>query len=89
MILATTSEFYDFVERNKQNIEGVRVTSCKEVGFNDMEGTQYEYGVKIIAKKGWGNKQIKVSINSSYLEESELSDTDFLKEYIENLAILY
>ena len=88
MILATTSEFYDFIEHNKQWIEGVRVTSCQEVGFNDMEGTKYEYGVKIITKQGWKNKQIKVSINSSYLEISELSDTDFLKEYIENLAIL-
>lgn len=73
----TLQEVYNFISQNKKVIEQSYVTSITQLNFNDMEGYSYQINVKVITKKGYKNKLLKVLTNSTYIEDFETDENDF------------
>lgn len=53
----------DFAEK----IDDVKITHFERFGFTEMEGYQYQINFKIVTKKGYHNKLVKVLTNSTYI----------------------
>jgi len=71
---------YNFVEDNKELIESVELMSVSDpYGFNDMEGYHSDIRLKVVTVKGYKNKFLVFTINSSYLD----NDTDTFEKYAE------
>ena len=69
---------YNFVENNKELIESVELMSVSEpYGFNDMEGYHADIRLKVVTVKGYKNKFLEFTINSSYLD----NDIETFKDY--------
>lgn len=66
-------------------IDYAKVTNIKPIGFNTLEGNKYICNVKVIAKKGYKNKLLSFTINSTYLDDSltEIS-IGALNKYLNN-----
>lgn len=63
-------DFNDFVNKNYELIDGIKLTSLKNIGFNDMEGRQWQANYKILTLNGYKNKLLKVYFNDSYLDDN-------------------
>lgn len=75
----------NFVENNKELIESVELMSVSEpYGFNDMEGYHADIRLKVATVKGYKNKFLEFTINSSYLD----NDTKTFEDYAENCLII-
>ena len=71
---------YNFVEDNKELIESVELMSVSDpYGFNDMEGYHANIRLKVVTVKGYKNKFLEFTINSSYLD----NDVDTFEKYAE------
>ena len=71
---------YKFVENNKELIESVELMSVSDpYGFNDMEGYHSDIRLKVVTVKGYKNKFLEFTINSSYLD----NDIDTFEKYTE------
>lgn len=76
----TEKTVYNFVENNKELIESVELMSVSEpYGFNDMEGYHADIRLKVVTVKGYKNKFLEFTINSSYLD----NDVQTFKDYAE------
>lgn len=76
----TEKAVYNFVENNKELIESVELMSVSEpYGFNDMEGYHADIRLKVVTVKGYKNKFLEFTTNSSYLDY----DMESFKDYAE------
>ncbi|HFI0151348.1 TPA: hypothetical protein ACGO3A_002234 [Streptococcus suis] len=67
-------------------IKSFKVTSIKELYWNDMEGQNYQINIKMITEDGYKNKLLKVLTNSSYLEDFEGDNlAEELEDYFNGL----
>lgn len=78
--MISTNDFYNFINKNYDLIDDTKLTSVKNIGFNYMEGYQWQANYKIITKKQYKNKLLKVYFNDSYL------DGETPQEYAEHLT---
>lgn len=67
---------YNFMEENKDKIEGFKITHFEKVGFNEMEGGIYQINAKVITTEKYRNKLIKILTNSTYLEDFYNDEVD-------------
>ena len=72
----------DFAEK----IDEVKITRFERFGFNVMEGGQYQINFKIVTKKGYQNKLVKVLTNSTYLEDYGNNDNEIKANLIDLLS---
>lgn len=68
---------YKFMSGNKELIKDFKITSFKQVSFNNMEGYIYQLNIKIVTIDGYKNKLLKVVTNSTYLDEMGETIKDF------------
>lgn len=66
----------NFIEGNGKVIAGVKCTSLNKNGFNDMEGTQWIVGIKILTTKEYRNVQFSWFTNSTYIDDYYLDNND-------------
>lgn len=59
---------YKFMSENKELIKDFKITSFKQVSFNQMEGYIYRLNIKLTTIDGYKNKLLKVVTNSTYLD---------------------
>lgn len=83
----------DFIYRNSNVIDSVKVTKVVTNGFNDMEGMNYLVNIKILTSDKYRNKFIQLATNSTYTQDLEeyypYDDTmDYLK-YLKNALTDY
>lgn len=77
----TEKAVYNFVENNKELIKSVELMSVSNpYGFNDMEGYHSDIRLKVITVKGYKNRFLEFTINTSFLE---FADCDSFKDYAE------
>ena len=67
--------------KNKDKINAVRITSIKRYSFNDIEGNKFVCGLKVFTNEKYKNKLLQFDINTSYCDTDLPSIT---KEYLEN-----
>lgn len=80
----TEKTVYNFVESNKELISSVELMSVSDpYGFNTMEGYHADIRIKVVTVKGYKNKFLEFTINSSYLD----NDTKTFEDYAENCLI--
>ena len=80
----TEKAVYNFVENNKELISLVELMSVSDpYGFNDMEGYHADIRLKVVTVKGYKNKFLEFTINSSYLD----NDTKTFEDYTENCLV--
>jgi len=62
---------YTFLEKKGtvDIVDQVRVTSITKVGFNDMEGIQWQINVKLITNPKYKNKLLRVVTNSTWTDD--------------------
>ena len=76
----TEKAVYNFVENNKELISSVELMSVSEpYGFNDMEGYHADIRLKVVTVKGYKNKFLEFTTNSTYL----INDIQTFKDYAE------
>lgn len=76
----TEKAVYNFVENNKELIKSVELMSVSDpYGFNDMEGYHADIRLKVVTVKGYRNKFLEFTTNSSYLND----DAETFKDYAE------
>lgn len=68
---------YKFMSENKELIKDFKITSFKQVSFNQMEGYIYRLNIKLTTIDGYKNKLLKVVTNSTYLDEMGETIKDF------------
>ena len=68
---------YKFMNENKELIKDFKITSFKQVSFNQMEGYIYRLNIKLTTIDGYKNKLLKVVTNSTYLDEMGETIKDF------------
>lgn len=80
----TEQAIYEFIENNKDLIKSVDLMNVSEpYAFNDMEGYHADIRLKVVTVKGYKNKFLEFTINSSYLD----NDTKTFEDYAENCLI--
>ena len=80
----TEKTVYNFIENNKELIESVELMSVSDTqGFNNMEGYRADIRLKVVTVKGYKNKFLEFTINSSYLD----NDIKTFEDYAENCLI--
>ena len=80
----TEKSVYNFVESNKELISSVELMSVSDpYGFNDMEGYHANIRLKVVTVKGYRNKFLEFTINSSYLD----NDVQTFEDYADNCLI--
>ena len=88
----TEKTVYNFVESNKELISSVELMSVSDpYGFNDMEGYHADIRLKVVTVKGYRNKFLEFTINSSYLDygmETFEDYADACLDTISNLLLL-
>ena len=62
-------DVFDCMTNFAKKIDDVKITRFEHFGFNEMEGYQYRINVKIVTKKGYKNKLVKVLTNSTYVDD--------------------
>lgn len=77
----TFNSICEWINKNQEYINAIRVTSIVKNGFNNIEGTRFVVGIKIFTIDGYKNKQFQTLINTSYCDEDLPSIT---KEHLEN-----
>lgn len=70
-------DVYKFMSNNKELIKDFKITSFKQVSFNQMEGYIYRLNIKLTTIDGYKNKLLKVVTNSTYLDEMGETIKDF------------
>lgn len=80
----TQQAIIDFLQKqeNTKRIKGVKVTSVKAFGFNQMEGTEYQTNLKVMLIEG-GYRLIPIYSNSNYHDETPTVETE--QEYWETV----
>lgn len=77
----TENTVYNFVENNKELIKSVELMSVSDpYDFNNMEGYHADIRLKVVTVKGYKNKFLEFTINSSYLDY----DIETFKDYAES-----
>jgi hypothetical protein len=71
------------IVQNKATLDGVKVTSIKEIGFNSMEGTQYQVGIKLFGIKGYKDMLFSWFTNSSWLDDYYVNGSEDTEESTE------
>ena len=80
----TEKTVYNFVESNKELISSVELMSVSDpYGFNNMEGYHADIRLKVVTVKGYRNKFLEFTINSSYLD----NDTKTFEDYAEKCLL--
>ncbi|MFT8556589.1 hypothetical protein [Liquorilactobacillus hordei] len=80
-----------FIERNGKIITGVKCTSLRENGFNDMEGTQWVVGIKVFTIEKYRNVQFSWFTNSTCIDDYYLDNNknptnkEFKNSVMENI----
>lgn len=77
----TFNSICEWIYKNREYINAIRVTSIVKNGCNNIEGTRFIVGIKIFTIDGYKNKQFQTLINTSYCGEDLPSIT---KEHLEN-----
>lgn len=75
--MLTLDTVYQFMSENKELIKDFKITSFKQVSFNQMEGYIYRLNIKLTTIDGYKNKLLKVVTNSAYLDEMGETIKDF------------
>lgn len=77
----TIEALYDFLGSYKAYIEKIKVTKLEVADFNEMEGYQWYFNVKVFLENG-KSKLVKIHSNSTYMEDftSELENEVPTKE---------
>lgn len=60
-----------FFNTDGDKINEVKVTSFNRIGFNEMEGSLYDFNIKIFTTDKYKNLFLNVETNSSWLEDCE------------------
>ena len=84
----TEKSIYNFVNNNRDKIEDIKIMNVsKPYGFNSMEGYHSDIRLKIETVKGYRNMFVEFTINSTYLELSEDTETfdNYANLFVENL----
>lgn len=83
------TEIAQWLSKYSDKIEYVKVTRFENVSFNEMEGNNYNYNLKIVTVDGYKNKLWKDnSTNSSYFDWYGLDESkEGLQEYFDNALI--
>ena len=83
----TEQAVYNFVENNKKLIESVELMSLSEpYGFNNMEGYHVDIRLKVVTVKGYKNKFLEFTINSSYLDYGMETFKDYAEACLDILS---
>lgn len=73
---STLDDTATFLQKNAKLIEGVKVTRLDVGQFNNMEGYQYDFNLKVTTVDGYKNKLINVHTNSSWVQDLYEYDDD-------------
>lgn len=60
-----------FFNTDGDKINEVKVTSFNRIGFNEMEGSLYDFNIKTFTTDKYKNLFLNVETNSSWLEDCE------------------
>lgn len=62
---------YTFLEKKGtvDIVNQVKVTSITKVGFNDMEGIQWQINIKLVTNPKYKNKLLRVVTNSTWTDD--------------------
>lgn len=77
---------FDCINDFAEKIDEVKITHFERFGFNEMEGYQYRINFKIVTKKGYQNKLVKVLTNSTYVEDYGDNDNEIKDNLIDLLS---
>lgn len=86
----TLNALLNFLFDFNQNIESLKVTKLEITDFNDTEGYQWYFNVKILLING-KSKLIKIHTNSTYMDgftndlENEIATKETLTEWLQEL----
>lgn len=65
------NQICNFIVKNPELIENVKVTKAEKIGFNEMEGNEYLVNLSVTTKEGYKNRRLKMLTNSSYVDDFE------------------
>ena len=83
----TEKAVYNFVENNKELISLVELMSVSDpYGFNDMEGYHADIRLKVVTVKGYKNKFLEFTINSSYLDYGMETFEDYADACLDTIS---
>ena len=83
----TEKTVYNFVENNKELISSVELMSVSNpYGFNDMEGYHADIRLKVVTVKGYRNKFLEFTINSSYLDYGMETFEDYADACLDTIS---
>ena len=83
----TEKTVYNFVESNKELISSVELMSVSDpYGFNDMEGYHADIRLKVVTVKGYRNKFLEFTINSSYLDYGMETFEDYADACLDTIS---
>lgn len=83
----TEKTVYNFVESNKELISSVELMSVSDpYGFNNMEGYHADIRLKVVTVKGYRNKFLEFTINSSYLEYGMETFEDYADACLDTIS---
>lgn len=75
----------DFFNKEHEKIDGVKFTSFKILGFNEMEGYQYIVNFKMFMKKPYKNKILPIVIYSGDFDYGPVYNMIFEDEIFEKM----
>ena len=83
----TEKTVYNFVESNKELISSVELMSVSDpYGFNNMEGYHADIRLKVVTVKGYRNKFLEFTINSSYLDYGMETFEDYADACLDTIS---
>lgn len=88
----TITALYNFLGSYNSYIEKIKVTKLEISSFNEMEGYQWYFNVKVLLNNG-KSKLIKIHTNSTYMEdftselENEVPTKENLTEWLQETTI--
>ena len=83
----TEKTVYNFVESSKELISSVELMSVSDpYGFNNMEGYHADIRLKVVTVKGYRNKFLEFTINSSYLDYGMETFEDYADACLDTIS---
>ena len=88
----TIEALYNFLGSYKAYIENIKVTKLEIANFNEMEGYQWYFNVKVFLKNG-KSKLVKIHTNDTYMEDftselkNEMPTKETLTEWLQETTI--
>ena len=72
----TLADIFHCMQESAEKIDDVKITHFERFGFTETSGYQYRINFKIVTKKGYQNKLVKVLTNSTYVDDYWDDDND-------------